>query len=55
MVRDPIVVHAEDVAEPWLAHAERQDFDAMAVVDPGGRLLSVVTKHASCDCFAGPT
>jgi hypothetical protein len=44
MTRDPVVVHGEDDAAPLLALFERQGFNAVAVGDPAGYLLGMVTK-----------
>jgi CBS domain-containing protein len=44
MTRDPMVVHPEDDAGRLLTLFEKQDFNAVPVVDPDGDLLGLVTK-----------
>jgi CBS domain-containing protein len=44
MTRHPLVLRPEDDAEPLLTLFEKQDFNAVPVVDAEGNLLGVVTK-----------
>jgi CBS domain-containing protein len=55
MTRDPMVVRAEDDAEPLLALFEGRDFNAVPVVDPEGHLLGMVTKLSLLRLFRGWT
>jgi CBS domain-containing protein len=51
MTPDPMVVHAEDEAEPLLGLFGQQDFNAVPVVDAEGDLIGVVTKLSMLRLF----
>ena len=53
MTRHPMVVHAEDDAEPLLALFEAHDFNAMPVLDAEDHLVGVVTKLSLLRLFRG--